>query len=75
MNEAALTLFHYSDFTSFSKLHTDVKTNICKIMHAEWTQEDEYTGCLPSGQTALRNMVRAIVGTLLEVGAWQTVSR
>ena len=43
MNEAALTLFHYSDFTSFSKLHTDVKTNICKIMHAEWTQEDEYT--------------------------------
>ena len=36
MNEAARTLFEYIDFTSFSKLHTDVKTNICHISHAEW---------------------------------------
>lgn len=69
MNEAALTLFHYTDFTSFSKLHTDVKTNICKIMHAEWTQEDEYTWVFTiQADRFLRNMVRAIVGTLLEVG-------
>ena len=38
MNEAARTLFEYIDFTSFSKLHTDVKTNICHISHAEWTK-------------------------------------
>ena len=43
MNEAARTLFEYTDFTSFSKLHTDVKTNNCKIMHAAWTQVDEVT--------------------------------
>lgn len=43
MNRAAATLFDYSDFTSFSKLHTDAKTNLCKIMHAEWTQVDDTT--------------------------------
>lgn len=43
MNEAAQELFGYSDFTSFSKLHTDVKTNICRITMAEWTQVDEVT--------------------------------
>lgn len=69
MNEAAQTLFDYSDFTSFSKLHTDVKTNICKIMHAEWTQEDEFTWVFTiQADRFLRNMVRAIVGTLIEVG-------
>lgn len=69
MNEAAHTLFQYSDFTSFSKLHTDVKTNICHITHAEWTQEDEVTWVFTiRADRFLRNMVRAIVGTLLEVG-------
>lgn len=43
MNEAAQTLFDYTDFTSFSKLHTDVKTNNCKIMHAAWTRVDDVT--------------------------------
>ena len=38
MNEAAQTLFDYTDFTSFSKLHTDVKTNNCKVAYAEWEQ-------------------------------------
>lgn len=69
MNKAATTLFDYSDFTSFSKLHTDVKTNFCKIMHAEWTQIDETTWVFTiRADRFLRNMVRAIVGTLLEVG-------
>ena len=69
MNEAARTLFQYSDFTSFSKLHTDVKTNICRITHAEWVQEDEVTWVFTiRADRFLRNMVRAIVGTLLEVG-------
>ena len=69
MNEAAATLFDYTDFTSFSKLHTDVKTNNCKIMHAEWTRQDEYTWVFTvKADRFLRNMVRAIVGTLFEVG-------
>ena len=71
MNEAARTLFEYSDFTSFSKLHTDVKTNICHITHAEWTKvtDDEATWVFTiRADRFLRNMVRAIVGTLIEVG-------
>ena len=69
MNEAAQTLFDYTDFTSFSKLHTDVKTNNCRIMHARWEQVSpikwEFT---ITADRFLRNMVRAIVGTLLDVG-------
>lgn len=69
MNKAAQTLFDYIDFTSFSKLHTDVKTNNCKIMHAQWTQfgEDEWVFTIQADRF-LRNMVRAVVGTLVEVG-------
>ena len=69
MNEAARTLADYTDFTSFSKLHTDVKTNNCRIMHAAWTQVDADTWMFTiRADRFLRNMVRAIVGTLLEVG-------
>ena len=69
MNRAAQTLFDYTDFTSFSKLHTDVKTNNCRIMHARWTQTDEAHWVFTiEADRFLRNMVRAIVGTLLEVG-------
>ena len=69
MNEAAATLFDYIDFTSFSKLHTDVKTNNCKIMHALWEQveEDKWVFTIQADRF-LRNMVRAVVGTLVEVG-------
>ncbi len=69
MNEAARTLFEYTDFTSFSKLHTDVKTNNCRIMHAEWTQTGEHEWVFTiRADRFLRNMVRAVVGTLVEVG-------
>ncbi len=68
MNRAALTLFDYTDFTSFSKLHTDVKTNNCQIMQAKWQQEGEMWVLTIQADRFLRNMVRAIVGTLLEVG-------
>lgn len=69
MNKAARTLFEYTDFTSFSKLHTDVKTNNCQVTYAEWTQIDEATWEFTiRSDRFLRNMVRAIVGTLLEVG-------
>jgi len=69
MNEAACVLLDYSDFTSFSKLHTDVKTNNCKVTYAQWEQLEDATWVFTiSADRFLRNMVRAIVGTLLEVG-------
>lgn len=70
MNRAAKVLFEYTDFTSFSKLHTDVKTNNCRIMQAFWDYREEEQCLVFSIQADrfLRNMVRAIVGTLLEVG-------
>ncbi len=69
MNEAASVLYEYTDFTSFSKLHTDVKTNNCKVTHALWNREDAITWVFTiSADRFLRNMVRAIVGTLIEVG-------
>ena len=69
MNRAASVLFEYTDFTSFSKLHTDVKTNNCRIMQAGWEQvgEDEWVFTIQADRF-LRNMVRAVVGTLVEVG-------
>lgn len=69
MNEAAKLLFEYKDFTSFSKLHTDTKTNNCQIMKAEWVplSVDEWRFEIQADRF-LRNMVRAIVGTLVEVG-------
>ena len=69
MNRAAQQLLEHTDFTSFSKLHTDVKTNNCRVTHAEWRQVDEDTWCFTiQADRFLRNMVRAIVGTLLQVG-------
>jgi len=68
MNEAAKLLFDFTDFTSFSKLHTDVKTNNCKIFQAEWKLENKQLVFTIQADRFLRNMVRAIVGTLLEVG-------
>lgn len=68
MNKCANVLFDYIDFTSFSKLHTDVKTNNCTIMQAEWiSQGDDFIFTIEANRF-LRNMVRAIVGTLLMAG-------
>ncbi len=71
MNEAANALKKFQDFTSFSKLHTDVKTNICAISFAQWEMQDEMLVFTITADRFLRNMVRAIVGTLLEVGKRQ----
>ena len=68
MNEACKVLFEYIDFTSFSKLHTDVKTNHCHIYEAAWKQEGNVWVFTIRADRFLRNMVRAIVGTLIEVG-------
>ena len=69
MNEAAAVLPEYIDFTSFSKLHTDTKTNNCKIAYARWSRisPDEWVFEIEADRF-LRNMVRAIVGTLLMIG-------
>lgn len=68
MNEAATHLLNYIDFTSFSKLHTDVATNNCKITQAKWEREGQQWVFTITADRFLRNMVRAIVGTLIEVG-------
>lgn len=69
MNVAARQLLEVEDFTSFSKLHTDVKTNICHVTEAEWrTVEGGGHLFVITADRFLRNMVRAVVGTLVEVG-------
>ncbi|HZK61561.1 MAG TPA: tRNA pseudouridine synthase A, partial [Anaerovoracaceae bacterium] len=68
MNEAARKIFNYEDFTSFSKLGTDVKTNNCKVDLAEWIDKGNRYVFTIRADRFLRNMVRAIVGTLLDVG-------
>lgn len=69
MNRAAKHLLGKQDFTSFSKLHTDVKTNICTVSEAKWNQIKADTWYFEiKADRFLRNMVRAVVGTLLEVG-------
>lgn len=70
MNIAAHRLLYVDDFTSFAKLHTDTKTNICDVREAFWTNEEK-SGMLIftiSADRFLRNMVRAVVGTLIMVG-------
>ena len=69
MNRAAQSLLGRRDFTSFSKLHTDVKTNICDLRSARWVQTDATHWYFEIvADRFLRNMVRAVVGTLIEVG-------
>lgn len=69
MNQAAKVLYSYSDFSSFSKSNTQVKTNICKIAEAVWIPcgPDEWRFSIKADRF-LRGMVRAIVGTLVMVG-------
>ena len=72
MNRAAATLLEYEDFTSFSKVNTDTKTNICHVRSARWVQLSDYEWRFEiTADRFLRNMVRAIVGTLMEVGRGQ----
>ena len=69
MNQAACLLLKTVDFTSFSKLHTDTKTNDCHVTEAYWKPMDDGRWVFTiTADRFLRNMVRAIVGTLMEVG-------
>ena len=73
MNEAASILLDTSDFTSFAKLHSDTRTNICDVRGALWTPYINPFG-VPgivftiTADRFLRNMVRAVTGTLVDVG-------
>jgi len=68
MNRAAERLKNYTDFKCFSKSKTDVKTYNCKITEAYWEKTDDLLIFNITADRFLRNMVRAIVGTLLEIG-------
>lgn len=68
MNEAAQLLTQTEDFTSFSKLHTQVNNNICRVEEANWVMENGLLVFTITADRFLRNMVRSIVGTLIEVG-------
>lgn len=68
MKRAASKLLHFTDFTSFSKLGSDVKTNNCKIFFALWEVQEQELVFTIRADRFLRNMVRAIVGTLVDVG-------
>ena len=68
MNQAAAIIKEYIDFSCFSKSNTQVKTNNCKIARADWVKTDNGIIFHISADRFLRNMVRAIVGTLLQVG-------
>lgn len=68
MNEACNILLAQTDFTSFSRLHSDNKTNICHIMQAIWVEENNKLIFTITADRFLRNMVRAIVGTMIDLG-------
>ena len=68
MNRGAEILMEYEDFTSFAKVHTQVKTNICHLYEAHWDREGELMVFTIKANRFLRNMVRAITGTLIDVG-------
>ena len=68
MNEAAVLLLQNEDFTSFSKVHTQVNNFICHVTEAHWDRVDDELIFTVTANRFLRNMVRALVGTLLEVG-------
>lgn len=68
MNAASSILLNHSDFTSFSKLHTDVKTNNCEVHKAKWAENNDMLIFEVKADRFLRNMVRALVGTLVLTG-------
>jgi len=69
MNEAAAILMEYEDFGAFCKAHADVKTTICHITAARWNQTSPVSWYFEiTANRFLRNMVRAVVGTLIDVG-------
>jgi tRNA pseudouridine38-40 synthase len=73
MNQAAQLLLKQTDFASFCKAHSDNKTTICQLLQAEWVANENSMVFHIKADRFLRNMVRAVVGTLLDVG-WGKIS-
>jgi len=69
MNEVCGMLLNHNDFTSFARLHSDNKTNLCRIFYAVWESSDSRLVFTIKADRFLRNMVRALVGTMVEAGA------
>ena len=69
LNKGAQLIMQFSDFTSFSKVDTESRTRICHVSEANWKEEGDLLVFTISANRFLRNMVRAIVGTLLDLGA------
>lgn len=68
MNKSCSILLKYKDFTSFARLHSDNKTNICRVFSAKWEESDEMLVFTIRADRFLRNMVRAITGTMVDIG-------
>ncbi len=68
LNDATTKLLGTKDFTSFAKLNTDIKTNICTVFEAKWTKKDSFLVFEITADRFLRNMVRSVVSTLIDVG-------
>lgn len=68
MNQAAKILYDYNDFECFSRTHSEVKTFLCDITHAKWTLKGNTLEFKITANRFLRNMVRAIVGTMIDIG-------
>jgi len=73
MNKASKILYEYEDFKCFSKSNTDVKTYNCNITNANWVKSDEDWKFTITSNRFLRNMVRSIVGTLIEIGKGKSI--
>ncbi|MBS9767837.1 MAG: tRNA pseudouridine(38-40) synthase TruA [Flavobacteriaceae bacterium] len=72
MNTASGIMLEYNDFQCFSRSNSDVRTYICDIKKAEWKQEGQWLLFSITADRFLRNMVRAVVGTLVNVGEGKT---
>lgn len=68
MNEVAKIILQHDDFIAFSKTGSEMKTSLCSVSHSEWTEEDGKIVYRITSNRFLRNMVRMIVGTTVEVG-------
>jgi tRNA pseudouridine38-40 synthase len=72
MNSAAQLLLQYDDFASFCRTNSDVKTTICRVSEAVWSQNGDILEFRIRADRFLRNMVRAITGTMVDIGQGKT---
>ncbi len=68
MNKGSMILMEYKDYTSFARLHSQTKTNDCNVTHADWSRVGEKIVFTIIADRFLRNMVRAIAGTMIDLG-------